>query len=189
METGARLVLIDETGFLLSPLVRRTLAPTGETPEITTRARDREKVSVIAALSVSPVAGRLGLEFMTLKDDHFDPAAVAAFLMLLLRKFRGPMMVVWDGGSMHRGAAVKAVLGRNPRLSVHRLPAYCPELNPVEWLWSLLKWGRLHNRPAADADEIEEFVIKETLPICSDRAMLMSFFLASELPLPETLNI
>ena len=185
-ETGAHIVLIDETGFLLSPLVRRTYAPQGETPEISTRTRSREKVSVIAGLTISP-HGRLGLQFMTLPDDHFDSLAVATFLTLLLRKIRGPVIVVWDRGPMHRGDPIREVLRRNPRLRLERLPPYSPKLNPVEQLWSLLKWGRLHNRPAADAEEIEKFVIDATLPMCKNQGVLYSLIAASELSPPDAL--
>jgi hypothetical protein len=50
----AHLVLIDESGFLLSPLVRRTLAPRGQTPVLKTWGGHRERVSAIAALTISP---------------------------------------------------------------------------------------------------------------------------------------
>jgi len=46
--------LIDESGFLMSPLVRRTLAPEGQTPILKTKGTHRERVSVTAALTLSP---------------------------------------------------------------------------------------------------------------------------------------
>jgi hypothetical protein len=42
----AHLVLIDESGFLMSPLVRRTLAPRGRPPVLKTKGARREKVSI-----------------------------------------------------------------------------------------------------------------------------------------------
>jgi hypothetical protein len=47
------LVFIDESGVLLAPLVRRTLAPKGETPILEHRAKQRDKVSLIAALTIA----------------------------------------------------------------------------------------------------------------------------------------
>ena len=47
-------MLIDESGFFLNPLVRRTWAPKGKTPVLPSWGRHRDKVSVIAALSVAP---------------------------------------------------------------------------------------------------------------------------------------
>lgn len=51
-ETEAHLVLIDETGLFLNPLVRRTLALIGRTPILDADGGHREKVSVIGGVSV-----------------------------------------------------------------------------------------------------------------------------------------
>ena len=56
----AHLVLIDETGLFLNPLVRRSWSPVGQTPVIGGDGGHRTKVSVIGAVSVSPVGQRLG---------------------------------------------------------------------------------------------------------------------------------
>jgi transposase len=57
----------------------------------------------------------------------------------LLRYLRGPVKLFWDGGSIHTRADVKAFLRRHPMLTVHRLPAYAPELNPNELVWTEMK--------------------------------------------------
>ena len=101
----AHLVLIDETGLLLNPLVRRSWALRGKTPVIGGDGGHRKKVSVIGAVSVSPAARRLGLYFATLPDGYFDAEAVVAFLRDLLRHLRGKVVVVWDGGGEPQGAA------------------------------------------------------------------------------------
>src|SRR5438270_3673730 len=46
----AQLVLIDESGLLMAPLVRRTWAVRGQTPVLQQRGKHRERVSVAAAL-------------------------------------------------------------------------------------------------------------------------------------------
>jgi hypothetical protein len=56
------IVLLDESGFMLQPLVRRTWAPRGETPVHRTWDR-HHRLSVISALTVSPNRRRLGLYF------------------------------------------------------------------------------------------------------------------------------
>ncbi|HWO87812.1 MAG TPA: hypothetical protein VNL98_01545 [Gemmatimonadales bacterium] len=48
------LIYLDETGFLMLPVLRRTWAPRGATPRPPVRARSQEKVSGIGALIVSP---------------------------------------------------------------------------------------------------------------------------------------
>ena len=84
--------------------MRRTWAPVGATPVLTGFGRHRDKTSVIAALSVSPVRRQLGLSFRTDAHDYLGNTDVADFVRQVLRQLRGPVMVVWDRGSNHRGS-------------------------------------------------------------------------------------
>jgi transposase len=65
-----------------------------------------------------------------------------------LRRFLGgeKATLLWDGLPAHRSRAMRAWL-RTQRswLVVKRLPAYAPDLNPVERLWSSLKAVELAN--------------------------------------------
>jgi DDE superfamily endonuclease len=59
-----------------------------------------------------------------------------------LRRFLGGQKATlrWDGLPAHRSNKMKAwIAGQRHWLVVERLPAYAPELNPVEGLWSNLK--------------------------------------------------
>ena len=142
---GAHLVLIDESGFFLNPLARRTWAAKGQTPTLRSWGRHRDKVSVVAALSISPKRHRLGLYFHADPRHYMTAETVVKFLRAVLRRLRGRVIVVWDGGSSHKGPLIRGLLSRYPRLHLERLPAYAPELNPVELLWSYLKYGKLSN--------------------------------------------
>ena len=65
-----------------------------------------------------------------------------------LRKFLGgeKATLLWDGLPAHRSTAMRAWLNRQRSwLVVERLPAYAPELNPTEGLWSCLKAVELAN--------------------------------------------
>jgi hypothetical protein len=101
----ATIVFLDESGVLLNPLVRRTLAPRGQTPILKVRGRHRQKVSVLAALSLSPRRQRLNLYFRTLQDGYFQTEHIAAFLRDLHYHIRGRIIVVWDGWKPHEAAA------------------------------------------------------------------------------------
>ena len=141
----AHLVLIDESGFFLNPLVRRTWAPKGKTPVLRSWGRHRDKVSVIAALSVAPTLRRLGLYWLADPKSYVTAETVVKFLRELLKHLRGRVIVVWDGGSNHKGELIRALCARHARLHLERLPAYAPDLNPVEQVWSHLKYGRMPN--------------------------------------------
>jgi hypothetical protein len=54
-------------------------------------------------------------------------------------KLAGPIVLVWDNLQGHVSAKMKALIAARPWLRVHTLPAYVPELNPVEKVWSHLK--------------------------------------------------
>ena len=182
---SAHLVLIDESGVLLAPLVRRTLAPRGQTPILKHKAKHREKVSSIAALTLSPGRGDLSLYFSTLTNDSFDHTAVAWFVRQLLRHLRRHVILVWDRGPMHRGPEIRRLVHDFPRLILEQLPAYAPELNPVEQIWTHLKWNQLCNLAPEHSVELESLVYKELHAIRYDRQRLRGFFEASELPWPR----
>jgi transposase len=177
--------LIDESGVLLTPLVRRTLAPRGETPILPVKGARREKVSVIAGLSLSPVAQRPGLAVRTRPTASGTTPDTADFLRDLLRHLRGRVIVVWDRGPIHRGDPIRRVLAAYPRLTLERLPSYAPELNPVEHLWNHIKYGRLANLAAPDADALDDLVIECLIDAKFDPDRLRGFYAATPLGLPE----
>lgn len=69
----------------MGPLLRRTWAPKGQTPPITRRGAHRQKVSVAAALWLSPRRDRLGLYSHTLTDGDSDNWYVTAFVEAMLK--------------------------------------------------------------------------------------------------------
>lgn len=172
----------------MAPLVRRTWAPRGRTPELVQKSGTREKVSVAAAVWLSPRRNRLGLYSHTLANGYFDSWLMAAFLEAMLKDLAGRFVVVWDGGPMHKGDPIRDLMGHfADRLDLERLPPYAPMLNPVEPLWSWLKWGRLSNFAPKNAAEIEERVVAELAKVHEDQAFLRNLFHASDLPLPRAL--
>jgi transposase len=71
---------------------------------------------------------------------------VLQFLEHLLRHLPGKLLVIWDGLPSHRSRAVRAfVTAQQGRLTLEFLPAYAPELNPVEFLWGHWKQHELPN--------------------------------------------
>jgi transposase len=185
---GASLVLIDESGLLMAPLARRTWSPRGQTPELVQKSGTREKVSILAALCVAPRRDRLELYSQALPNGYFDTWQVAAFLEAMIEALTGRFVVVWDGGSMHKGDPIRELVGRfADRLVLEKLPPYAPMLNPVESLWSWLKWQRLSNFPPLDARELDARVTVELATIREDQEFLRQLFHASDLPLPRAL--
>ena len=176
---GASLVFIDESGFCLIPSVVRTWAPRGQTPVLRHRYQ-RDKVSVISGISVSPRRFRLGLYFR-LHDQNIGQKQVCAFLSHLLRHLHGPLLVLLDNSSTHKGKPLQRLLGRNPRLHIEYFPAYAPELNPDEGVWTLAKRALANGRP----DDFLELVTDISLAlegIAGAAAKLRGCIQQSDLP-------
>lgn len=57
---GIHVVFLDESGFQLTPALRRTLAPRGRRPVLEAWDR-RDRISAISCISLSPQTGRAGL--------------------------------------------------------------------------------------------------------------------------------
>jgi transposase len=172
----AHIVLIDETGLLLNPLVRRTLAPCGQTPVLPVTAGARQKVSVIAGLSLSPIDHRLGLYFRTVPNGYINNAGAADFVRDLLRHLRNKVIVVWDNGPMHKGDPIRQLLADFPRLSLANLPPYAPDLNPVEQLWNHLKYGQLANYVPHHLQQLDDRVTDILVEAKFDPGRLRSCF-------------
>lgn len=179
---------MDESGLLMAPLVRRSWALRGQPPQQEQKAGHREKVSVAAALWLTPLRDRLGLAYQTLVDGYFTNEEVAEFADAAVRGLDGPVVMLWDGGSMHKGGPIREVVEHSRgRLVIEPMPSHAPELMPVEFLWRWLKYDRLCNFAPRDALHLNEVVVQELEPIREDQKLLRGFFRQSDLPLPRAL--
>ncbi|WP_349252358.1 transposase [Streptomyces virginiae] len=81
-----------------------------------------------------------------LKPGSYDTAALIEVLEQMKAFYRGENVVlVRDGLSAHWSRAMRAWVAEQDWLTLERLPAYAPELNPVELLRSSLKKRELAN--------------------------------------------
>ena len=175
----AHLAFLDESGFLLIPNVRRTWAPRGRTPVIWHRYR-HDRISAISAVTVSCRRQRIGLYFH-LHQENISQSEVVLFLRYLLRQMAGPIVLLWDGGSIHTGAEIQAFLARHPRLHVERFPAYAPDLNPDERVWGYCKAALANGRPD-NLDELLATLQRVTRNARRRPSLLRSFIAGSDLP-------
>ncbi len=142
---GAHLIFIDESGFMLTPSVRRTWAPRGQTPFLRHHfANDR--ISIISGLSVSPERRRFGLYGMYFWNN-IGQDEVTAFLREVLHHLRGHVFALLDNSNTHRGGPLCILCRRFPRLHLEYFPSYAPELNPDEGVWGILKRRLANGRP------------------------------------------
>jgi transposase len=177
---GAYLAFLDESGFHLTPTVRRTLAPRGKTPVLEAWDR-RDKWSAISCITLSPVAARPGLYF-DLLDHTVRGPDVVTFLAELHRRL-GPVTVVWDRNRIHsKSRVVKGWLAKHPDVVAEDFPGYVPDLNPDEGVWGWTKYGRLGNLAANDTDELWDHVVEELITVKHRPDLLRGFIRQTGLP-------
>ncbi|MEK6876540.1 MAG: transposase [Nanoarchaeota archaeon] len=178
------LVFIDEAGFLMAPLVRRTWSRRGQTPVLRQRGRSRRKVSVIGAITISPRRHRVRGYFGFLPDANYDGEAILAFLKELSRRVRAPIEIVWDRlRAHHRGAVGAWLTCHRHRVRAHLLPAYAPELNPVELIWGYAKTNPMANFVPTELQELLLMTQRATLDVAENQPLLRSFIQHGSLPL------
>lgn len=167
-------MLIDESGFQLQPLVRRTWAPQGETPVMANWDR-HDRITAITALTWTPTTDRRTM-FFELQDHNATAIDFVCFLHQLHEEQKRPLIVIWDRLAAHRKAA-RVLKALDVRWATFEwLPPYCPQLNPVEHVWSTAKWGRLCNWPAEDRHALADGILDELVLQSLDKRLLQNHF-------------
>jgi transposase len=146
---GRTLVFVDEAAFYLSPLRRYTWSALGDSP-VFRALLTHDHLSVISALTDD---GRL---YLLAYQTSIKTAQVIGFLRHLLRWIPGPMLLLWDGGKIHKGRELSDFLqlDKEERLVFERFPAYAPEVDPDEYVWRQLKYDALVNRTSWTLDQL-----------------------------------
>ena len=135
---GRLIVFIDESGLSERPTRVRTWAPKGCTPVVQFHFNWKH-VSAVAGLTRSNFLFRL-------YDGAVRSAQIVEFLKALRVQLKTKLLIVWDGAAQHKSRIVREYLDSTlGRVQMALLPAYSPDLNPVEYLWAWLKRHALAN--------------------------------------------
>jgi transposase len=181
---NAWLVFLDESGFLMAPLVRRSWSPCGQTPLLYQRGRAHQKVSAIAALCVPPERDRVQMFFRLHPNQNIGACEVIGFLSHLDQELDGPWCLVWDRLNTHRARTTTEFLLNLKHVRTFWLPPYAPELNPVEYAWCNWKTNPLANFPLAETWELAEIARRAGFSVQRRPGLLRSFIQHSPLFLP-----
>ena len=126
----------------MTPPTSRTWSHRGCTPVTRVRSRSRRRLSV-AALTCYKPDGRKSFD----RRDYRD------LLITAHAQLGGPLIVIWDNLNTHPAKGMREFVGAHDWLTVYQLPPYCPDLNPVEGIWSLLR-RKLANTAFTDPDHL-----------------------------------
>jgi len=172
------LVFVDESGFYLLPGKVRTYSPRGLRPMVP-EWQTHDHLSVMGGLTTD---GRI---LTWVRQRPLDGLDTVAFLEHLGREIGGAGQVVWDRSPIHRRAAVGEfveAVGADG-LALEALPAYAPDLNPVEWLWQHLKNVEMRNLVCVDLEELHEELHLALGRVRQKRRLIPAFFTGAGLAL------
>jgi transposase len=130
--------------------------PPEEKDPVVLLAPTRKSVSLFGAVNVND--GR----FVTRFEKQFDAMTFKAFLIQLLRhRKKGKRIVVMlDNARYHHAKILRDFLRKNRKvLRLEFLPAYSPELNPIERVWKLTRRICTHN---VYFQKIEQVIVSVT---------------------------
>jgi transposase len=147
----ARLVLVDETGTNTAMARRYGRAPRGQRVDGPVPHGHWKAVTLTAAMRLGGVGGCLAF------DGATDAATFEAYVeQVLAPTLRPGDIVVMDNLAAHKGPAVERLI-QAVGAEVRYLPAYSPDLNPIEKMFSKLK-AYLRKAAARTVDRLYEIM-------------------------------
>jgi len=173
--SNVRLWVYDEMRYGLHPLTRKMWCLKGVRAIAPSRRR-YDNGYLYGALEV----GGSGAEFLF--TGNLNKEWDKCFLEQLSRHDPDSVhVVIGDGAGFHHRGEESELPGN---IRIITLPAYCPELNPAEKLWDIVKDG-ICNRDWLDLDDLERAITERIRPYWEEakkvRALIGQGYLLSEL--------
>ena len=133
-----RLVFLDECGVLTTLSRLRGRSPRGTRACASAPFGHWTRLTVLGALGAEGIVGAMSVEAAT--DAAVFHAYLDQVLLPELRRTKPDAVLVMDNLPAHKTPQVRTLLDRSG-FAYRYLPAYSPDLNPIEQAWSKLKAG------------------------------------------------
>jgi transposase len=181
--TGGWICFEDEAGQTLRPSKARTWAPRGHTPTVRVSGKGSGRVSVAGLVCLRP--GHRGRLFYRVRIHRrrkgerrsLSEQDYAAMITAAHHQLHAPIVLIWDNLNTHLSTVMREFIQAHHQwLTVIQLPAYAPDLNPVESVWAHMKHD-LGNLAVHTVDELAQ-VVKSRLKRIQYRPDLITGFLA-----------
>jgi len=180
--TGAWICFEDEAGQSMRPPKARTRGRRGHTPVVRVSGKGPGRVSVAGLVCLRPGArsrlfyrmrvhrGRKG------ERRSMSEADYAGLITAAHQQLQAPVILIWDNLNTHISAVMRTFAeSHRDWLTVVRLPAYAPDLNPAEGVWANMKNG-LGNLAASNVDQLTA-IVRNRLKRIQYRPALIDGFL------------
>jgi transposase len=107
-----------------------------------------KQLSVIAGLSYWRF-------YFRLFNGSIKSPQIVEFLKALQATIGKKLLIIWDRLQAHRSKLVRAhVEAQHGQIMIDYLPAYAPDMNPVECIWGYLKHHAMPNYCASDLGDV-----------------------------------
>ncbi len=145
----------DEAHFQRHTSFTRMWALQGQQPPHLTPSV-RHKVAFLGVLNLK--SGQL----LTQETPTFSAQTFQDFIQHLLEVTYGKLCLILDNARWHHSQDLKEFFTKNrERLGLLFLPAYSPELNPVERVWRITRRKVTHNRYFASLAELRSSLMAQ----------------------------
>ena len=150
----ARLIFIDESGFDTRLVRTHARALHGQRAHGTAPGGRWQRLTLIGALWLNGVCAAMTVAAAT--STAVFLAFVTRILIPTLLRERPDAIVVMDNLAAHKAAVVRQAFDQ-AGIAYRYLPAYSPDMNPIEQAWSKLK-THLRARAARTRDALESAI-------------------------------
>ena len=147
-----RLVFLDEGGVLTNMARLHGRSPRGARAHGSVPCGHWTRLTVLGALGSKGVVAAMGVEAAT--STAVFHAYLEKALLPELRRTKPDAVLVMDNLGAHKAPQVRALLDRSG-FAYRYLPAYSPDLNPIEPAWAKVK-AELRRVAARTADALHE---------------------------------
>jgi transposase len=139
--------------------------------------RGRQRISMAGVCCYRSDGSDARLSFH-LREGAYDATQLIPIVQALGQLVGGaaPVVLVWDHLPAHTSLVMRAFLAdQHAWLQVEYLPAYAPDLNPVEGLWANLKGVELANRACGSLEELAAAAEQGVGRVRGESELLFSF--------------
>jgi transposase len=170
--SGASIFFLDEAGFQSDPPLGRTYGLKAHTPVVVTSGQ-RQSLNVISAVNAR------GEFWAATYTGKLNAEAFVAFLGDFMKGRNEKIFLVVDGHPAHKANLVNEYVGSlEGRLELHPLPAYAPDLNPDEFVWSHMKTNGVSKKPLKRNESLKARIEEDLNAIKDNWELVKSFFCA-----------
>jgi len=167
---GATIYFQDESGIRSDFHSGTTWASKGKTPLIESTGA-RFGLNMMAAITP-----RGQMQFMIVQGT-VRAEQICEFLKRLMHGHEDKVFLIWDGHPTHKSKKVKECIASfQGRLEVFLLPAYSPDLNPIEQLWNHTKGNGVGRKIVYGPDQLKSIIINKLRSLQKLPKKIASFF-------------